>query len=151
MAVIDIARKTVVTVEPDAPLSEVVQTMRSERVGSVIVVAEDEPIGLISDRDLAFEVLDGTGATSTTPVGELISSDLLTIDADAGIYDLLDRMSRKGVRRVPVVEEDDLVGIVSLSDIVVLLGMELQQVANIIRSVSPAYERLPRSDGDQPY
>ncbi|ELY45430.1 CBS domain-containing protein [Natronorubrum tibetense] len=151
MAVIDIARQTVVTVEPEATLSDIVQTMRTKRVGSVIVVAEGEPIGLVSDRDLAFEVLEGDGATNSTPVSEIVSGDLLTVAADAGIYDLLEKMSRKGVRRVPVVEDGDLVGIVSLSDIVVLLGMELQQIANIIRSVSPAYERLPRSDGDRPY
>ncbi|WP_440771534.1 CBS domain-containing protein [Natronorubrum sp. DTA28] len=151
MAVIDIARRTVVTVEPTATLSDVVQTMRTERVGSVIVVDQGEPIGLVSDRDLALEVLDGDGASKSTPVSEIVADDLLTVAADAGIYDLLDRMSRKGVRRVPVVEDGDLVAIVSLSDIVVLLGMELQQVANIIRSVSPAYERLPRSDGDRPY
>ncbi|SDJ63780.1 CBS domain-containing protein [Natronorubrum texcoconense] len=151
MAVIDIARQTVVTVEPETALSDVVQTMRTKRVGSVIVIAEGEPVGLVSDRDLALEVLGGDGATSSTPVGEIVSGDLLTVAADAGISELLERMSRKGVRRVPVVEDGDLVGIVSLSDIVVLLGMELQQVANIIRSVSPAYERLPRSDGDGPY
>lgn len=49
MAVIDIARKTVVTVDPEATLSDVVQTMRTERGGSVIVVSDGEPIGLVSD------------------------------------------------------------------------------------------------------
>ncbi|ELY43535.1 MULTISPECIES: CBS domain-containing protein [Natronorubrum] len=141
MAVIDIARGTVVTVEPDATLSDVVQTMRTEQVGSVIVVSADEPLGLVSDRDLAFEVLAENGATRETPVAEIVSEDFLTVPADAGVYDLVDLMSTKGVRRLPVVDDGDLVGIVSLSDVVVLLGMELQHVANTIRAVSPAYER----------
>ncbi|MXV60760.1 CBS domain-containing protein [Natronorubrum sp. JWXQ-INN-674] len=142
MAVIDIARETVVTVDPDATLSDVVDTMRTERVGSVIVVSDDEPIGLVSDRDLALEVLARNGATQETPVAELVADELLTVQADTGIYDLLDLMSTKGVRRLPVVDDDDLVGIVSLSDVVVLLGMELQHVANTIRAVSPPYEQL---------
>lgn len=142
MPVIDVARERVVTVAPDTPLSEVVATMRSEQVGSVIVVEDGEPIGLVSDRDLALEVLDGDGATETTPVGSLCEGDLLTADAGEGVYDLLERMSSKGVRRVPVVEDGDLVGLISLSDIIVLLGMELQHVANTIRTVSPAYEQL---------
>ncbi|QFU84008.1 CBS domain-containing protein [Natronorubrum aibiense] len=145
MAVIDIARETVVTVEPDATLSDVVQTMQTQRVGSVLVASADDPLGLVSDRDLAFEVLDEGGATGETPVGDIIDDDLVTVPADAGVYDLVDLMSTKGVRRLPVVDDGDLVGIVSLSDVVVLLGMELQHVANTIRAVSPAYEqRLSR-------
>ena len=140
MAVIDIARETVVTVEPDATLSDVVETMRADGVGSVIVVSGTEPVGLVSERDLALSVLDGGDVTGETPVREVIGEDLLTVSADEGVYELLERMSSKGVRRVPVVEDGDLAGIVSLSDIVVLLGMELQHVANTIRSVSPAYE-----------
>ena len=141
MGVIDIARETVVTVAPDASLADVVRTMRTEQVGSVIVVSDGEPIGLVSDRDLALEVLGAESVTESTPVSDLVSGDLLTVDADDGVYDLLEQMSSKGVRRVPVVDDGDLVGLVSLSDVVVLLGMELQLVANTIRSVSPAYER----------
>lgn len=141
MSVIDIARETVVTVEPDASLSDVVRTMRSNRVGSVVVVEENEPIGLVSDRDLALEVLDGEGANEETPVSDIISGEIRTVSANTGVYDLVDLMSDTGVRRLPVVDDDDLVGIVSLSDVVVLLGMELQHVANTIRAVSPAYER----------
>lgn len=143
MAVIDIARGTVVTVEPEATLSDVVQTMQTKRVGSVIVASADEPLGLVTDRDLAFEVLAENGVTRETPVAELVSDELLTVPADAGVYDLVDLMSTNGVRRLPVVDDGDLVGIVSLSDVVVLLGMELQHVANTIRAVSPAYERTP--------
>ncbi|MDQ2049381.1 CBS domain-containing protein [Natronolimnohabitans sp. A-GB9] len=141
MSVIDIARETVVTVEPDAALSDVVRTMRSNRVGSVVVVEESEPIGLVSDRDLALEVLDGEGANEETPVSDIITGEIRTVSADTGVYDLVDLMSDTGVRRLPVVDDGDLVGIVSLSDVVVLLGMELQHVANTIRAVSPAYER----------
>ena len=142
MAVIDIARRTVVTVEPTAPLADVVETMRTERVGSVIVVSDGEPVGLVSDRDLALAVLGGDEITDETPVGEVTEGELVTVAAETGVYDCIERMSGKGVRRVPVVEDGDLAGIVSLSDVVVLLGMELQHVANAIRSVSPAYERL---------
>lgn len=142
MTVIDIARRTVVTVDPEATLSDVVETMRTEQVGSVIVVSDGDPIGLVSDRDLALAVLGGEGVTRSTPVRKLVSGDMLTVSADEGVYDLVERMSSKGVRRVPVVDDGELAGIVSLSDVVVLLGMELQHVANTIRAVSPAYERL---------
>ncbi|WP_049889217.1 CBS domain-containing protein [Natronolimnohabitans innermongolicus] len=141
MAVIDITRETVVTADPETTLAELVDTMQSNRVGSVVVTEDGEPVGLVSDRDLAFAVLGGTDVTSETPVETIVSEPLVTVDAETGLYELLGQMSERGVRRVPVVEDGELAGIVSLSDIVVLLGMELQQVANIIRSVSPAYEQ----------
>lgn len=143
MAVIDIARSSVVTVSPDAALSSVVQTMQAQSVGSVVVVEDDEPIGLVSDRDLALILLGGDDIDpDSTHVSEILDDDLVIVDADTGIYDLVELMSEQSVRRVPVVDGAELKGIVSLSDIVVLLGMELQHVANTIRGVSPAYEQL---------
>lgn len=141
MPVIDIARTNVVTAGPDEPVADVVRRMHGESVGSVVVVDEDEPVGLVSDRDLAMAVLDETFDADETPVGDVVGDDHPTIDAGAGVYDLVELLSRKGLRRVTVVEDGELAGIISLSDVVVLLGMELQHVATAIRTSSPAYER----------
>lgn len=142
MSVIDIARREVVTHGPDASVADVVRTMQEENVGSVVVVDDGEPLGLVSDRDLAMAVLDEAFDAEATPIGELLTGEPVTVEADAGIYDLVELLSERGARRLPVVEEGELVGIVSLSDVVVLLGMELQHVANAIRSASPAYQQL---------
>lgn len=143
MSVIDIARESVVSLPADASVGDVARTMQDESVTSVIVVEDDEPIDIVSDRDLAFVVLDGDVEPETTTVREVIDDDgdLVTISGDMGVYDLVERMSETGVRRVPVTEDGDLVGIVSLSDVIVLLGMELQHVANTLRTVAPAYEK----------
>lgn len=142
MPVRDIARSSVATISPDATLADVVRVMGEKSVGSVVVVNDDGPERIVSDRDLAFAVLGGEQNPGETRVSEINSGELVTVDAGSGIYDVVETMSEHGVRRVPVTEGDELVGIVSLSDIIVLLGMELQHVANTIRTVSPAYERL---------
>lgn len=142
MPVSSIARRTVVTEEPTASVADVVRTMQQESVGSVVVVEGGEPRGLVTDRDLAMAVLNADFDAESTPVSELLTGDPITVEASSGIYDLVELLSERGLRRVPVVEEGDLVGIVSLSDVVVLLGMELQHVANAIRTASPAYEQL---------
>lgn len=142
MPVRDIARSNVVTISPDASLAEVVRVMGEKSVGSVVVVAEDGPERIVSDRDLAFAVLGGEYDPEETRVSDINTDELVTVEASTGIYDVVEEMSEHGVRRIPVTEEGELVGIVSLSDIIVLLGMELQHVANTIRTVSPAYERL---------
>jgi CBS domain-containing protein len=141
MPVIDIARTSVVTAGPDASVAEVVRTMREETVGSIVVVEEGSPVGYVTDRDLAMAVLDESFDAEGTAVRAFLDADPVTIDANAGVYELVELLSERGVRRVPVVDEDELVGIVSLSDVVVLLGMELQHLATAIRVSSPAYER----------
>ena len=145
MPVSDIARERVVTVDQDESLESVATAMRTNEVGCVVVTDDDEPIALLSDRELAMAVLDERVDPETATAGSIDAGPLTTVGADDGIYELLDRMSEHGVRRVPVVDDGELVGIVSLSDVVVLLGMELQQVANTIRADSPAYERSPSS------
>ena len=141
MAVIDIARTSVVTAAPNATLTEVARRMHEEAVGSVVVVEAGAPIGCVTDRDLAMTVIDEGRDAAETAVGDVLPEDLVTVDADAGVYDLFELFSEQGVRRVPVVEDGDLAGIVSLSDLVVLLGMELQHLATAVRSSAPAYER----------
>jgi CBS domain-containing protein len=141
MPVIDIARTSVVTASPEASVTEVVRTMRAEAVGSIVIVEDDDPVGYVTDRDLAMAVLDDSFDADGTPVREFLDDDPVTIDANAGVYDLVELLSERGVRRVPVVEDGELAGIVSLSDVVVLLGMELQHLATAIRASSPAYER----------
>jgi CBS domain-containing protein len=141
MAVLDIARTNVVTVTPEDTVADVIRQMHDDAVGSVVVVEDDTPVGLVSDRDLAMAVLDESFDADDTAVRTILDDDTVTIDAKAGIYELVELFSKKGIRRVPVVEDGALEGIISLSDVVVLLGMELQHVATAIRSSSPAYER----------
>ena len=141
MAVRDIARKNVVTGSPDESVAEVVRQLHKNEVNSMIIVEDGKPQGLVGHRDVSKALLDSEFDAETTPIGEFLRGDPVTVDADEGIYDLVDLLSDEGLRRVPVVEDGELVGIISVSDVVVLLGMELQHVANAIRSSSPAYER----------
>ncbi len=142
MAVIDIARKNVETGTPDELATDVVRRLHKQEVGALVIVDDDgEPLGLVGHRQLSQALLSDEFDPDETPVSEFIDDDLVTVDGDAGLYDLLDLLSDTGRRRVPVVEDGELAGIISISDVVILLGMELQHVANTIRSTSPAYER----------
>lgn len=143
MPVTDIAREGVITVDRTDSLETVADAMRTNAVGCVVVTDDEEPVSVLTDRELAMAVLDQRVDLETAEAGAIDAGPLTTVEAEDGIYELLDRMSEHGVRRVPVVDDGELVGIVSLSDVVVLLGMELQKVANTIRANSPAYEQTP--------
>jgi CBS domain-containing protein len=141
MGVIDIARTNVLTESPDASVAAVVRQIHDNNVAGLVIVEDGTPLDLVTARDLLPGVLDDEFDAETTPVREFIDSRIPTVEADEGMYNLVELLSEHGIRRVPVVEDGELVGIISVSDVVVLLGMELQHVANAIRSSSPAYER----------
>jgi CBS domain-containing protein len=141
MAVIDIARTEVETTTPETPVADVVRKLHTKSVSGLVVVEDGEPLDLVTDRDLTRALLDEAFDAETTPVREFVDGETPTVPAEAGIYETIETLSERGVRRVIVVEDDQLAGLLSISDVVVLLGMELQHVANAIRSSSPAYER----------
>ena len=142
MSVIDIARTNVVTESPDASVANVVRKIHDEEVAGLVIVDDGRPFDLVTARDLLPAVLDDEFDAENTPVREFIDGDVATVDADEGLYDVVEIMSEQGERRLPVVNEDGtLAGLISVSDVVVLLGMELQHVATAIRSSSPAYEQ----------
>ncbi len=148
MTVRDVAREQVVTASPDDTVADALARMRDHAVGCVVLVDEDDhPAGIVTDRAIALAITaeDEDGATdlASRDLGSVPTEAVDPVAASSGIYDLLEHMADHGARRVPVVEDDALVGIVSLSDLVVLLGMELQHVANVVRTASPAYERAP--------
>lgn len=141
MAVIDIARTEVETTTPETPVADVVRKLHTKSVSGLVVVEDGEPLDLVTDRNLTRALLDEAFDAETTPVREFVDGETPTVPAEAGIYETIETLSERGVRRVIVVEDDQLAGLLSISDVVVLLGMELQHVANAIRSSSPAYER----------
>jgi len=141
MGVIDIARTNVETADPEKSVADVVRQIHHAEVSGLVIVDDGQPLDLVTDRDLTLALLDDGFDAEETQVRELLGDDMLTVEASMGIYDAIELLSEHGIRRAPVVEDGDLAGLISLSDVVVLLGMELQQVANAIRSSSPAYQR----------
>jgi CBS domain-containing protein len=142
MSVIDIARTNVVTETPDASVADVVHKIHDEEVAGLVIVEDGKPLGMVTTRDLMSAVLDDDFDAEHTPVREFVSGDVVTVHEDEGLFDVVQVMSEQSARRLPVVNDDGkLSGIISVSDVVVLLGMELNQLATAIRSRSPAYEQ----------
>ncbi len=138
MSVLDIATTDVVTVEPETPVPDIARIMRDERVGSVVVVDDKDVIaGIVTDRDIVTY-----GFTRDRNPRKLIANDLLaknvfSVDPDASVGEVCRRMSEEGVRRVPLVRDGKLVGIVTLDDLVVHLAAELESLASVIEGEFP--------------
>jgi len=105
------------TVGPTATAQEVARTMKSEDIGSLPIVEGDKLVGVITDRDLAIRII-AEGKGLDTPVAEIASKDVVTIDPQQSVEEAARLMANNQVRRLPVVEEDGrLVGILAQADI----------------------------------
>jgi CBS domain-containing protein len=104
-------------VKSDTPIAEAAKAMKDADAGAVIVQDNGSPSGIVTDRDIAIRaVAEGRDPTST-PVSEVATTDIATLSADDSVEDAVQVMRERNVRRLPVVDGDKTVGIVSLGDL----------------------------------
>ena len=129
-------RQVVVTPRKTSVL-DAAKLMRQHHVGDIVVTDEIAgrrvPVGIVTDRDIVLEVLAQELDAATLSAGDIMSSDLITVRENEGVFQTIQLMRAKGARRAPVVNsEGALVGIVSVDDLVELLAEELSQLAKLI-------------------
>ena len=106
------------SVTPNASVVEAAKILRDDDVGLVPVVERERLVGTVTDRDITIRVVAEERDPRSTSVGEIASTDLVTVDPQQDLDEALRLMARHQVRRLPVVEEDGrLVGIVSQADV----------------------------------
>jgi CBS domain-containing protein len=103
--------------EPSTGLVDVARKMRDEDTGAIPIVEGGRLVGMITDRDIVIRAIaEGRDPQSTT-VGELASKNVVAVEPDDDLERALELMGERQVRRLPVVEDDRLVGIVAQADI----------------------------------
>ena len=112
----DIMTPDPVGVYYDQTLAETARVMRDAGVGAVLVVNGDSLSGVVTDRDLVVRGL-AEGAGPDSPVGPVCSAKLVGVDADADVTEAQRLMGENAVRRLPVIEDGQIVGIVSMGDL----------------------------------
>lgn len=135
MTVERLAQTDVVTAHTDDDLTTVVEKMRDQEVGSVVIVAEDEPTGIVSDRKIAMAAADGDIREQV--VEAVMTEDLITAHTDTGMDELIEKMGDEGIRRVPIVDDEgSLAGLVSMDDLLVKMASEFDTLAQIPKTQS---------------
>ncbi len=122
--------------------------MRKHHVGDLIVVDQAEreriPIGIVTDRDIVVSVIALGLDPASLLVGDIMSDDLLVTGEDDDVYETIERMRARGIRRVPVVNEaGGLTGIVSADDLLEFLAEEMGELSRIA-SHQQSHERRAR-------
>jgi CBS domain-containing protein len=149
MTISDLCKRVVVTIRRDATAEDAAQIMRASHIGNVVVVdAADtrKPVGIITDRDIAVEIVAQGLAPAQTMVGAVMSAPVVSLREEDSIVEALDKMSARGVRRAPVLDRDGhLKGLVSVDDLVPLLARELAKIGALIRHGQAAEMRKTKN------
>ena len=126
----ELCTKPVVTISKTATVEEAARLMRTKKVGALVVTNGVRPVGILTDRDIAVDVV-GTGKhPAETAVADVMRPNPVSLREDQGLFEAAKMFSAKGVRRLPVTSKTGkLVGILTLDDLLMLLGREMEMVS----------------------
>ena len=126
----------VVTADAEAPLRQVAELMRDRNVGSVVICEQGMPVGMLTDRDMALTaVADGVDAAEQS--GPYATRPLVSGHEDMDLEEAVALMIQHRIRRLPVLREDQLAGIVTIDDVAVRAG-DLHAAQQITAEVAKA-------------
>lgn len=122
MTIADVMTKSVISVDASLTINEAAKMMEDAKVGAVIVMENNTPVGIVTDRDFAIKVV-AHAYNITTPVKQIMSSPLFSINSDESVRTAADLMHDRGIRKLPVIDNEKIVGIITATDIVNLLAV----------------------------
>ena len=106
------------SVEPKATIFEALEIMSEKEIGALLVMEDGKLTGIFSERDYARKVILKGKSSKETPVGELMTKKVFYIDSQNTINDCMAMMTAKRIRHVPVIEDNQVMGIVTIGDVV---------------------------------
>ncbi|MGB0856190.1 MAG: cyclic nucleotide-binding/CBS domain-containing protein [Nitrosopumilus sp.] len=145
MTIADVMTKSVISVDASVTVNEAAKMMEDAKVGAVIIMENNTPVGIVTDRDFAVKIV-AHAYQITTPVKQIMSSPLFSINSDESVRIAADLMHDRGIRKLPVIDDDNVVGIITATDIVNLLAVCVEEdmrdmyyhsVAKIFANYSP--------------
>ncbi|MDH3853382.1 MAG: CBS domain-containing protein [Nitrosopumilus sp.] len=107
----------VVSVDSSVPATDAAKMMEDTGVGSVVVLDNNLPVGIVTNRDFAIKITAHSYPIDT-PVRRIMSSPLISIDPDSDLWVASDLMSTRNVKKLPVIDDDKVVGMLTSSDLV---------------------------------
>lgn len=132
MSLTQIATEEVVTADPDSGVVDALDMMDENGVGSVVIVEDDEPVGIVTDRMIAMALREAD-AIDDVMVSDVMTTDLVTIGEGATHLEAVQTMNDSAIRRIPIVSDDgSLAGIITLDDVITITASELSNASDVI-------------------
>jgi CBS domain-containing protein len=135
----DVMSKDVKVVRPDTTVKEVVATMNKFNIGSIVVVQSDRPVGIITERDILQRIVEPCLAPETLRAREVMTSPVITINKTASIDEAAKIMARKRIKKLLVMDNEQLVGMLTFTDIVTQVPNMLGILEELVRPHHRSY------------
>ena len=117
----------IIAVQPDDTVLDAIRVMAEKNIGVVLVMQGDEMLGIMSERDYARKVIVKGKASDTTPVSDIMTSDVLTTSGGDTVNACMTMMTERKIRHLPVVDDGTVVGMISIGDLVEAIIADQQE------------------------
>jgi CBS domain-containing protein len=121
----DIMTKSIISVDATLTVNEAAKMMEDAKVGAVIVMENNTPVGIVTDRDFAVKIV-AHAYQITTPVKQIMSSPLIATSPDETVLMAADLMYTRDIRKLPVIDNDQVVGMITATDLVKQLAISTE-------------------------
>ena len=132
--ILSIKGSEVITIAPTATLEEAIAVLASNRIGAVVVLGpEQRVIGILSERDIVRSLSEHGANALKKPLAQTMTRIVVTCGESDTISEIMERMTRGRFRHVPVIEQDRLIGIISIGDVVKQRLSEMERESEALR------------------
>jgi CBS domain-containing protein len=124
--------KNIIVTHPDTTIKDVAKIMTQQRVGSLLVVEENKLAGIITELDIIWKVVAGDLDPKITLVREVMTKEIITIKANQTLEDATEIMVENNIKKLPVLEGDKLVGIITATDLISVQPKLIEALAKLM-------------------
>jgi CBS domain-containing protein len=128
---------TIFSIEPDVPVLEAIKRMAEHRIGALLVMRGTSLVGVMSERDYARKVLLQGRSSSQTAVADIMSPTPITVGPDTDVFDCMRLCTDSRIRHLPVVEGEQVVGVISIGDLVkAVIDAQAEEIEHLQRYIT---------------
>jgi CBS domain-containing protein len=119
--------RDIISISPDASVLDAIKLMADKGIGALVVIDGGDLTGIVTERDYARKVIIKGRASDTTPVADIMTADVITASSQQTVNECMEMMTAKKCRHLPVVDDGDLVGMISIGDLVQAIIADQQE------------------------
>ena len=132
MLVKEVMNENVITAPPEMNIVEAAKKMTESNIGSLVIVKDEKLAGLITDRDILTKVVAKGRDIMKTALGDIMSKEVIYVKPDLDIEDAAEIMTEHSVKKLPVIDNDTLLGIITATDIIAAHPKIMEKIESLV-------------------